>query len=264
MDERIGPQHWRQIIQTTNVANDENLRDVLDRHLKRPTKNPTDLDKIDFLMVQYFAQCAPSGVAGREVSMEEVAQVLAPLVGKVQSPVRWREKLEEGLSIASRCNNLSELLREGVVEHGRHAKAAAGEEYFSPFGLVSFAHFNFTVRRLFVLFIAAELEAITRGARELEQRGVKQLDCSAAGLGAAEPLSAVHEVCKKWRKTFRASYTAQALQQLTELRAIVERSTAATKAETPAPSLVAEKPKAVVAEPPVERAERPAGTRVED
>src|ERR1700686_760846 len=58
-------QGWqlRQLLQSTSLQNEENLRYLIARHLDKTQKSEADKDKIDFLLVQYFAHCAPHGLA---------------------------------------------------------------------------------------------------------------------------------------------------------------------------------------------------------
>jgi hypothetical protein len=43
------------------------------RHLRKPSKSTTDRDKIDFLMVQYFALCAPPKIYHKQIELTDVA-----------------------------------------------------------------------------------------------------------------------------------------------------------------------------------------------
>ncbi len=70
-------------MQSTSLQNEENLRYLIARHLDKKQKSEADKDKIDFLLVQYFAHCAPHGLT--ETALEEVARVLEPAIGKVRA-----------------------------------------------------------------------------------------------------------------------------------------------------------------------------------
>src|SRR5215472_9505951 len=67
----------RQLLQSTTLQNEENLRYLIARHLDKKQKSEADKDKIDFLLVQYFAHCAP-GLG--ETGLGEVARVLEPAI----------------------------------------------------------------------------------------------------------------------------------------------------------------------------------------
>src|SRR5579864_5128028 len=84
----------RQLLQSTNLQNEENLRYLIARHLEKKNKNESDKDKIDFLLVQYFAHCSPHGL--NETSLEEVARVLQPALGRLaQSFPDWAPSLDD-------------------------------------------------------------------------------------------------------------------------------------------------------------------------
>jgi len=53
--------------------------------MHKAAKSAADRDKTDFLLVQYFSLCVPSGLADADVDLEYVAQVLEPVLG-AQSP----------------------------------------------------------------------------------------------------------------------------------------------------------------------------------
>src|SRR6267154_6647044 len=62
VDSQIQVHQLRQFLQTTPLANEAVLRDLLSHHLQKDVKASSDRDKIDFLLVQYFSLCAPSGL----------------------------------------------------------------------------------------------------------------------------------------------------------------------------------------------------------
>src|ERR1051326_8372043 len=80
IDNHVQVWQLRQLLQSTSLQNEENLRYLIVRHLSRKQKTEADKDKIDFLLVQYFAHCAPHGLT--ETALEEVARVLEPAMGK--------------------------------------------------------------------------------------------------------------------------------------------------------------------------------------
>src|SRR5439155_147471 len=85
----------------------------------------------------------------------------------------------------------------------------------------------FLVRRTFVRLIAADLHAIRFSINELEQRGVRTVNCVRAGLGPLETLDTLRQVCQEWKKPFRAAYAAgQNFRELIEIRGAVEEALA--------------------------------------
>jgi len=76
MDSQVQVWQLRQLLQSTNLQTEENLRALLRRHMDNNQNTETDRDKIDFLLVQYFSQLAPSGVDDSEVDLAYVARSL--------------------------------------------------------------------------------------------------------------------------------------------------------------------------------------------
>src|SRR5512138_2348383 len=72
MDERVHVHQLRQLMQTSRLGTEENLRSLTQRHLAKPQKGEADRDKIDFLLVQYLSTCAPAGFYDRDASFEEI------------------------------------------------------------------------------------------------------------------------------------------------------------------------------------------------
>src|SRR5471030_2857603 len=108
MDLRIQVWQLRQLLQSTSLQNEENLRYLIARHLDKKQKTEADKDKIDFLLVQYFAHCAPHGLA--ETALEEVARVLEPAMGKTANTFpEWAPSLDTKLHKLNESNSLEEL-----------------------------------------------------------------------------------------------------------------------------------------------------------
>src|SRR5208282_4913507 len=123
IDAKIQVHQLRQFLQTTPLANEAALRHLLLHHLQKTAKSASDRDKTDFLLVQYFSLCAPSGLEDGDVDLDYVAQVLEPVLGpQAQELPSWLSSLETITQSAARCQRLSELLHCGVLEQGRKLK----------------------------------------------------------------------------------------------------------------------------------------------
>jgi hypothetical protein len=232
VDADIQVHQLRQFLQTSPLANEPVLRSLLAHHLHKPSKSAADRDKIDFLLVQYFSFCAPSGLEDADVDMEYVAQVLEPVLGgqKAQLP-GWLAPLETTMQSAARCRRLSELLHSGTLEQGRKLKTQAGERFFDPAAMVAFARFSFMIRRTFFRLMHDDLNAIQDGLRELEKRGVKTIDCRRAQFSAEEPTARLRMICQSWKVMFHAEYSSgQPLRMLVDLRAAVDDALSKTGA----------------------------------
>jgi hypothetical protein len=224
VDAQIHVHQLRQFLQTTSLASESVLRDLLSHHLQKPVKDSSDRDKIDFLLVQYFALCAPHGLADTDIDLDYVAQVLEPALGAFQPklPV-WLNSLETLMQSAGRCRRLSELLHSGILEQGRKLKTQSGDRYFDPSAMVAFARFSFLMRRIFFRLMHDDLNAIQDGLRELERRGVSSIDCRRAQFSADEPITRLRMICQSWKVMFHAEYSSgQPLRMLVDLRASVD------------------------------------------
>jgi hypothetical protein len=206
IDTHVQVWQLRQLLQSTNLQNEENLRYLIARHLEKKNKNESDKDKIDFLLVQYFAHCSPHGL--NETSLEEVARVLEPALGSLaQSFPDWAPSLDDKLHKLNESNSLEELQNSGALQEVRELKLAVGDEYFEPGLLVAFTRFNFLARRAFFRAMHLDLHAIRGAVNRLEQLGVTTVDCREAGLTESESLEQVRHVVHQWKTPFRAPYS---------------------------------------------------------
>jgi hypothetical protein len=233
MDERVHVHQLRQLLQTSRLGTEDNLRALVNHHLEKETKSDSDRDKVDFLLVQYLSSCAPPGFYDRDVEFEEVAQVLEPILGEVGlHPPGWLEPLNQAAKGLDAMHSLRDLLGEGILEQMRQLKTSSGQMYFGPTALVATARVNFLVRRTFVRLIAADLHAIRFSINELEQRGIRTVNCVRAGLGPQETLENLRQICQEWKKPFRAAYAAgQNFKELIEIRGAVEEALALAPAK---------------------------------
>ena len=224
LDGQIQVHQLRQFLQTTPLANEGVLRDLLTYHLHKAAKDQSDRDKIDFLLVQYFSLCAPSRLDDADVDLEYVAQVLEPALGPFEAklPV-WLNSLDSLMASATRSRRLSGLLHSGILEQGRKLKVEAGDRYFEPAAMAAFARFSFLMRRVFFRLMHDDLNAIQDGLRELERRGITAIDCRRAQFSAEEPVARLRMICQSWKVMFHAEYSSgQPLRMLIDLRASVD------------------------------------------
>ena len=224
VDRQIQVHQLRQFLQTTPLASEAVLRNLIAHHLKKPIKSGSDRDKIDFLLVQYFSLCTPAGMADSEVDLKYVAQVLEPVLGP-QSPEvpEWLASLEDLMQSAAKCRRLSELLYSGTLDQGRKLKSQASDTYFDPAAMAAFARFSFMIRRTFFRLMHADLNAIQDGLRALERRGIHTVDCRRAQFSAEEPTARLRMICQSWKVMFHAEYSSgHPLRMLVDLRAAVD------------------------------------------
>ncbi|HUS19588.1 MAG TPA: hypothetical protein VMZ25_08050 [Terriglobales bacterium] len=227
-DAKIEAFQIRQILQITELGTEESLRALIARQLAYPQKTKSVRDKVDFLIVQYYAQFSPHGPQ-EDLSFDHFSDVLEPLVGEV-SPLLppFCAELDALLPRIDACNSLGELLNGQVIDRARQIKDQAEERYFSPSVLVAVARFNYLLRLAFFRLMHADLHAIRFALHGMEARGQHVCDCSAAGLQKQEPLISVRQICHDWKKPFRAAYSAGSnFKQLIAIRSAVEKALAA-------------------------------------
>src|SRR5205085_1022116 len=180
-------------------------------------------EKLDYLLVQYFAAVAPHHPHDDDVTSAEVQEALQPVLGYVQlQKFPWIQELDKVADAVDGCATLAELLDSGLVELGRNTKSSLGESYFQPAALVEITRFNFRLRLGFFRLMHSDLHAIRKAVQELEAIGVISVDCREAGLGSAEPLATLRTLCHHWKKPFREAYRAgQSFRQLGLVRKIL-------------------------------------------
>jgi hypothetical protein len=224
VDAQIQVHQLRQFLQTTPLASEAVLRHLLLHHMKKNTKSASDRDKTDFLLVQYFSLCVPTGLEDSDVDLKYVAQVLEPVLGAQEHSLPdWLSSLDSIMQSAAHCRRLSELLHGGVLEQGRKLKTQNASRYFEPSAMIAFTRFSFMIRRIFFRLMQDDLNAIQDGLRELDHRGVSTVDCRRAQFSAEEPITRLRMICQSWKVMFHAEYSSgQPLRMLVDLRAAVD------------------------------------------
>jgi hypothetical protein len=229
IDEKIRAYQIRQLPSEILNASEQSLRAFLQRQLWKADKTTVDRDKIDLLLVQYFALCAPEELYRERIKLEDVARVLQPALPQAEAtPLEWCEPLDKILATLEECQSLHDVMENGLLEQGRLVKDSAGCMFYDPAALVAFCRFNFLLRRAFIRLLHADLSAVQQAAKALEARGVKTVDCRCAGLSAAETTTRVRYLCDNWRQPFQKDYTENSVrrtfEQLLALRADLEEA----------------------------------------
>ena len=263
MDEKIQVHQLRQFLQTSSLVDAEGLSALLAHFLAKTPRNDSGRDKIDFLIVQYFSQGAPTELDDSSADVAYVAQALEPILGKVElkTPV-WLNALDRVLDSARRCRSLDELLHGGVLEQGRKAKTQAGDLFYLPIALVAFTRFGYLMRRTFFRLMLADLNTILDGLTELEEKGVETIDCRRAQFSAQEPIIRLRMICQSWKVMFQAEYSSgQPLRMLVDLRASVDGALGrgSTAKDTAAKDMPAKGSEAAAAPPALRAAAAAAG-----
>ena len=238
MDQRVMVHELRHLLQMTTLnASESGLRALIQRHWRKALKNKTDRDKVDFLLVQYFALCAPPKIYHKQIELSDVAQVMQPVLGDVDTrPLAWAEPLEKMITALRGFRSLREILKTDFIDQGRKLKESLAGGFYEPAAMVAFIRFNFLLRRTLIELMHADLIAIRGALGQLDAAGVRILDCHHCGLSSAEPLVKVREMADEWKQPFQKEYTertvSQAFEKLLGLRTDIERALEKVGAKT--------------------------------
>src|SRR4029077_7927929 len=227
LDQRVLVHQLRHLLQMTTLnASEASLRSLIQRHLRKPSKTNIDRDKIDFLLVHYFALCAPAKIYHKQIELDDVAVVMEPVLGEVDSaPLDWCQPLEKVIITLRTFRSVRDMLKTNFIAEGRKVKEAAGEMFYDPCAMLAFIRFNFLLRRTLIELMHADLINIRNGLEQLDTSGVSVLDCKRFGLSASEPVSKIRALTDEWKQPFQKDYTertvSEAFEKLLNLRADV-------------------------------------------
>jgi hypothetical protein len=230
MDQQVLVYQLRHLLQMTTLnASEAGLRGLIQRHLRKPAKTNMDRDKIDFLLVQYFALCAPAKIYHKQIELEDAEQVMKPVLGDVNTaPIAWCEPLEKMIAALRGFRSLRDMLKTNFIDQGRKVKETAGKMFYEASSLLAFIRFNFLLRRTLIELMHADLIAIRSGLGQLDAAGVRIIDCQHFGLSIAEPVTKVRQLADEWKQPFQQEYTERSVnetfEKLLALRSDVERA----------------------------------------
>jgi hypothetical protein len=245
IDQKTMAYQIRQLPSPIVNGSEQGLRALIQRQLKKENKTNADRDKIDLLLVQYFAMCAPEELVHREIGLEDVSRILQPVLAEADpTPLEWCEPLDKILDTCKGFHSLRDMMEEGLLEQGRLLKDEAGSMFYDPAALVAFTRFNFLLRRAFIRMLHADLSAVRDALDTLEANGVKTVDCRRAGFSAAETTMQLRYFCENWRQPFQKDYTENSVrhsfEQLLAMRADLEEALGRKQApKKPSPTLKA-------------------------
>ena len=204
-DKLIEVHHLRKLL--TQITLDENvLHAMLARHLGKEPKTESDRDRIDFLLVQYLAQCLPANVPAHELSLEQAAKVLKPILGAASEPSEM-PALEQCIESLNLCHGLGDLLDHMILERGRALKVAGREKPFDPSSWVAFTRFSFLVRLGAIRLLHEDIDALQHDLKTLESAGVRTVDCRSADLSGKESFESIRKMIEKWKQSFPGKYS---------------------------------------------------------
>jgi hypothetical protein len=247
IDNKATAFNLRQLMHSSAPLAEDTLRILILRHLHQLEKSEQLREKLDFLLVQYFAQVFRASVHPEEVSFRDVAEGLDPILGAVTPQnFGWAYELEKLTAKLRGYSSLKDLIDSEFLDRGRTLKRSIGPEYFQPSALVAVTKFNFSLRAGFFRLMHADIHAIMDALDQLRAAGVQSVDVSRADLGLKEPLDGIQEICQEWRKRLRSDYQVGNLfRQLAVIREICEQQVVKISA--------AKKPPLVASVPVVEK-----------
>src|SRR5262249_10157174 len=160
-----------------------------------------------FLLVQYFALCAPAKIYHKQIELQDAAVGMNPVLGEGDtSPLEWCEPLEKMIEALRGFRSLRDVLKTSFIDKGRKWKGSAGGMFYDPSALLAFIRFNFLLRRTLIELMHADLIAIRTGLGHLETAGVRVIDCHHLGLSATEPLPKIRTLADEWKQPFQKAY----------------------------------------------------------
>ena len=230
LDSRVLVHQLRHLLQQTTLnASESGLRSLIQRHLRKPAKTNIDRDKIDFLLVQYFALCAPPKIYHKQIDLADTAVVMKPVLGETDTaPLEWCQPLEKMITTLRGFRSLRDMLKTSFIAEGRKVKEAAGGMFYDPSALLSFIRFNFLLRRTLIELMHADLIAIRNGLQQLETSGTRTIDAHHSGLTSTEPIAKVRQLADEWKQPFQKDYTERTVnetfEKLLNLRTDVEKA----------------------------------------
>ncbi len=246
VDEKIEAAQLRQVLQTTTLATEASMRSLARRYLGKSNAAEAYRDRIEFLLAQYFSQNATAGAARGIVSHDDVAHSLEPVIGAAKpGQPAWVKELDELLSRLETFRSLRDFLTGGVLEQGRVLKSRNSSEFAQPMVLASITRYNFLVRLNFIRLLHHDLERIQKVTHDLAERGVKAIDCSAAGLSAITSPDEVVRFAANWKAIFRKDYSERqvAMAVVKVLDACEKRLRETPEPPKPKPAMPPERPK---------------------
>jgi hypothetical protein len=264
LDSRVLVHQLRHLLQQTTLnASETGLRALIQRHLRKPSKTNIDRDKIDFLLVQYFALCAPAKIYHKQIELEDTAAVMKPVLGDTDTaPLAWCAPLEKIITSLKTFRGLRDMLKTNFIAEGRKVKEAAGGMFYDPSALLSFIRFNFLLRRTLIELMHADLIAIRTGLTQLETAGTRTIDCHHSGLSTSEPLAKITQLADDWKQPFQKDYTERTVnetfEKLLNLRADVEKALEQLAAKSAKPAASRTTAPATKSAPPAKTPAKPA------
>ncbi len=225
MDERIESYQFRATLERPDIVNsEEKLRGLVQRYLYKDNRSIADRDKLQYLLTQYAWVCAPPSFRARLTRMNELAEVLEPVLSEcTEQPPASLQPLTGLVELMPRCGTFEDL-EASVVIPGREIKAQLGEGWSSLPALLAVTHFNYSLRCTYARLLAEEVRTSQERLAQLQARQITTVDCTALGLSASEPVDILRECLIDLSGTAPADYAVvnARSEQVRALRSTIE------------------------------------------
>ena len=211
---------------TTLNASEAGLRGLIQRHLRKPAKTNMDRDKIDFLLVQYFALCAPAKIYHKQIELEDAAQVMKPVLG-MSTPRRFTgASPSKDDVLASRISQRSRNTQDQFHRARSQGQRNRRQDVLRASSLLAFIRFNFLMRRTLIELMHADLIAIRSALTRLKRRRTPSTASPAASPSPNRRQSS--PAADEWKQPFQQEYTERTVttpsKSSSALRGDVERA----------------------------------------
>ena len=229
-DRHVEVHHLRELLSQITLAGDA-LHALIAWHLDKEPKDKSDRDKIDFLLVQYLAECLPINVPTQKLSFEQAADLLRPVLGETIGP-KQLPALEDCIRDLERCLTLGDFTEYSILERGQALKAIAQKGPFDPTKLVAFTHFSVLLRLSSIRALQEDLRALEEDLKELEKMDVTEVIGISAVPLEKQSIGQVRKLCDKWKQYFPGKYTQnQWFTDVIRLRSAVKQALQRSRSE---------------------------------
>jgi hypothetical protein len=117
MDSMFQVHQLRQFLQSDFALDEAGLRALLKRQLDKPAKDNSVRDKVDYLLVQFYAQFSPHDPHGLAIDHDHVSEVLQPVLGYASPSVpEFCLELDRILLDLDQCSSLGHLLDKKLLD----------------------------------------------------------------------------------------------------------------------------------------------------
>ena len=187
VDGALSAANFRAALASIAAGNGESALYAVAQHFIAKRRSDAETrNKFEFVLVQYFIISSPPSFHSRTISSRDVAEVLHPLVGNVGAAPASVAEMGQLANRLQNCTSIADLYEIATALDA--CKRALGAEYYDPAALVHITHVQYLFRLAARNTVRVALEELLRQLDDLRNRGVRMLDCRAAGMTDREPV----------------------------------------------------------------------------